>query len=91
MTAITCNGRLTETDLLHIFKLLKQDHDSVITEKRLPGETHLSSAQFAQRTEDILEGNAMFGQVYLGISVLHYKGPEKVAKVDKDTKNVNIH
>jgi hypothetical protein len=85
-----------ETDLLHIFKLLKQDKDkedkdSVITEKRLPGETGLSSKQLAQRALDILEGNPVSNRVYSGISVLHYKGPEKVAKVDKDTRNVNIH
>ncbi|MFA6163547.1 MAG: hypothetical protein WC685_08980 [Methylobacter sp.] len=90
-----------ETDLLHIFKLLKQDKDdkgkndkdknSLITEKRLPGETHLSSKQLAQRALDILEGNTVPDRLYSGLSVLHYKGPEKVAKVDKDTKNVNIH
>lgn len=85
-----------ETDLLHIFKLLKQDKftenkDGVVTEKRLPGETNLSSAQLAQRALDIIEGNAIPERVYSGMSVLHYKGPEKVAVVDPVTKNVNIH
>jgi len=85
-----------ETDLLHIIKLLKQDKDkknkdSVVTEKRLAGETSLSSTQLAQRALDILEGNAVPDRVYSGISILHYKGPEKVAVVDAGTKNVNIH
>ncbi|TAK64202.1 hypothetical protein [Methylobacter sp.] len=86
-----------ETDLVHIFKLLKQDKDKnkdkdgFITEKRLPGEKGLSSQQLAQRALDILEGNSIPNRVYSGMSVLHYKGPEKVAVVDKNTKNVNIH
>jgi hypothetical protein len=86
-----------ETDLMHIFKLLKQDKDKnkdkdgFIIEKRLPGEDGLSSKQLAQRALDIIEGNAIPNRVYSGMSVLHYKGPEKVAVVDKDTKNVNIH
>ena len=95
-----------ETDLMHIFsysskittikvKTRENNKDSVkgglITEKRLPGEDGLSRQQLAQRALDILEGNSIPDRVYSGISVLHYKGPEKVAKVDKDTKNVNIH
>jgi hypothetical protein len=91
-----------ETDLLHIFKLLKQDKDeeendkdngkaSLLREKRLPGEIGMNSQQLAQRALDILEGNAITDRVYSGMSVLHYKGPEKVAKVDPVTKNVNIH
>jgi hypothetical protein len=89
-----------ETDLLHIIKLLKQDKDDkengkdkdgFITEKRLPGENGMNSRQLAQRALDIIEGNAIPNRVYSGMSILHYKGPEKVAVVDKDTKNVNIH
>ena len=85
-----------ETDLLHIFKLLKQDNeikhnDSKILEQRLPSEVNLTSKQLAKRALDILEGNPMPDRLYSGLSVLHYKGPEKVAKVDKNTKNVNIH
>jgi hypothetical protein len=96
------NEASPETDLVHIFKLLKQDKDEIgggkvngkgshITEKRLPGENGLNSQQLAERALDILEGNSIPDRIYSGISVLHYKGPEKVAKVDKDTKNVDIH
>jgi hypothetical protein len=80
-----------ETDLLHIFKLLQQNITHNVTEKRLPSEHGMSQQQLAKHALDILEGNAIPGKTYSGMSVLHYKGPEKVAKVDPVTQNVNIH
>lgn len=72
-------------DLQHIFKLLKSGKQ--IKE----GKKNLSYAKLIQRALDILEGNPAENRAYSGIAMLHYKGPEKVKKVDPVTRNVNIH
>lgn len=83
-------------DLLHIFKLLKHegkddDDGEGDGEHRRSDEHNPSRAGLIQRALDILEGNPIPNRLYSGIAVLHYKGPEKVKKVDPVTRNVNIH
>jgi hypothetical protein len=76
-------------DLLNIFNQLKEEEG---------GAGH-SSDRLIQLGLDILEGNPIANRNYSGIPVLHYKGPEKIGKVEPITDangnvvggNVNIH
>lgn len=56
---------------------------------RVTAARHLQTA--IQLGIDVLEGNPLPGRAYSGLPLLHWKGGEKVKKVDPNTRNVNIH